>query len=89
MESTFQRRLKNLTLEELSKICELMSRKNKASQYLFKDIENEIFSRDLEGMSIEVIDRFLYGFSHASLGSPRLFGFFQKLVEKIYNEVPA
>jgi len=73
--------MKTLSLEELSKICAILSKKNQARYSFFKEIEDELLGREIEGFSIDIIDRFLYGFSHANLGSPRLFTFFQKLLD--------
>lgn len=86
-ESEFSRRLKHMSIEEIARTAKLYAHANRSNPSFFREIENEIFERDMEYVNYKTIGVLLEAFSHANLGSTTLYANLAKTIKVAEAEI--
>lgn len=55
VESEFTRRLKHMSIEEIARTVKLYAHANRSNPTFFREIENELFERDMEYVNYKSI----------------------------------
>lgn len=76
-----------MSIDEIARTVRLYAHANKSNPEFFRDIENEIFERDLEYIPYKSIGMILEGFSHANLGSATLYSNMARTIKVAASEI--
>jgi hypothetical protein len=78
-----------MSIDEIARTVKLYSHANKSNVSFFRDIENELFERDMEYVDYRCIGVILEGFSHANLGSTTLYSNLARTIKVASAEISA
>lgn len=76
-----------MSIEEIARMTKLYAHANRSNPTFFREIENELFERDMEYVPYRSIGMILEGFSHANLGSATLYGNLARTIKVAQAEI--
>ncbi|EAR90623.2 hypothetical protein TTHERM_00123730 (macronuclear) [Tetrahymena thermophila SB210] len=87
VESEFTRRLKFMSIDEIARTVRLYAHANRSNPQFFREIENELFERDMEYVNYRSVGMILEGFSHANLGTTTLYANLARTIKVAQSEI--
>lgn len=88
LENEFSRRLHTLSLDEIADVLVKFAYINRHNRAFFHQIENELHDReDMDVININLIEKFLYGFSYSNHGSSLIFHKIAKTIKIAQSEI--
>lgn len=76
-----------MSIDEIARTARLYAQANRSNAVFFREIENEIFERDMDYVNYTTIGVLLEAFSHANLGSTTLYGNLAKTIKVAQAEI--